>query len=81
MCLSDLNRKIYNVLRGLEDLDDEILFGSERSSYEELLKDETRLLKKLEALYLEVFKLILDDYPYFPLICQIECKNADIDDR
>lgn len=52
MPLSELNRQIFRLLRDLEDLDDEILFGSDRKSYSELIKEEFELLQDLEQLYL-----------------------------
>jgi len=52
MPLWDLNRRIFLVLKDLEDSDDEILFGSDWKSLSELVKEESELIQELEALYL-----------------------------
>ena len=61
MPLTDLNRKIYQLLKELEDLDDEILFGSDRKTLPELLEEERELLKDLEQLYLLQLDLLSKD--------------------
>jgi len=68
MPLSDLNRKIYFLLKELEDIDDEILFGSDRKSLPELEQEEAELLEQLEALYLLQLDIIQTGYPHLSLI-------------
>lgn len=59
MPLSDLNRRIYFLLKDLEDIDDQILFGSDAISLSELETMEFELLKDLEQLYLLQLELLL----------------------
>jgi hypothetical protein len=79
MPLTDLNRKIYQLLKELEDLDDEILFGSDRKTLPELLNEERELLKDLEQLYLLQLDLLSKDMESLDLLPdQPQSANNDL---
>ncbi len=68
MPLSDLNLRILFTIKELEDVDDEILFGSNRKTLPELEQEEAELVEQLEALYLLQLDVIQTGYPHLSLI-------------
>jgi hypothetical protein len=62
MSISQINRDILRILQELEDIDDQVLFGSNEHTYDELIQMQEDLDNDLEGLLLLSVDYIMERY-------------------